>query len=126
MNDDERLVGLPSRGSRETRAATSTNQAFYGTEPHAYFATRLVLLMVAAAKPEAINDALTEGLEYGTLKIGRDGVEEEAESEEDGEKQALAFVAGDATNLLQHVSETVLRYYMAHCPDLQRRFRPCP
>jgi hypothetical protein len=120
----QRPVGLP-KPWLEADEVQRLNEAFYATQPHDYFATRLTLLMVAAAKPEVINHALVDGLEYGTLKIGRDAAADE-EPDEEGERQAVAFVAGDAMNLLQHVSETVLRYYLAHCPDPQGRLRACP
>lgn len=104
------------------------NRTFYGIEPHDYFDVRLALLMVLAGKPGVVRDAIREGLEYQGLRAGRrpadDGEPVEDDTEDDEEKQAKEFVISESVGLLHHVSETLLRFYLAHvglppCPWLE-------
>src|SRR5687768_6009259 len=111
MNTDEhheRLIALPEPWL-EDDACHELNVAFYGVEPHDYFDTRLMLLMIAAAAPDAIFAAAEQGMEYGALKRGGPGTKRVEGPEADAAQ--LAFVTADAVNLLHHVSETLMRFY---------------
>jgi hypothetical protein len=119
----ERLVGLP-KPWLDADACLELNQAFYSVEPHDYFNTRLILLMLAAAAPNAILEAYKQGLEYGALKRGGPGTQRTEGPE--GDAAHVAFVAADSVNLLHHVSETLMRFYLAHRPDSGGKFRASP
>jgi hypothetical protein len=86
VNPRLRIVALP-KPALDTAEARRLNATFYGTEPHTYFQTRLILLMVAAADPDAINAAVDRGLEYGSLKRGRrDGMDAPSQRTTDGNR----------------------------------------
>jgi hypothetical protein len=105
------------------------NAAFYSAEPHSFLRARVAILAVAAAKPEVIQQALSDGLDYRGLQVGamadaNEGVEV---ADEDHEREREeAFVISDAVSVLHHASETLLRFYLAHAPGIDGKVSPCP
>jgi hypothetical protein len=100
----------------DSEGAAHLNGIFYRGEPHEYFLSHLALLLVAAGKPEVIEDAIRSGVTYEGLEIGArsGGV---AEPEDDDEREAARqreFVIAETLVLVNHVTETLLRYYLAH------------
>jgi hypothetical protein len=101
------------------------NESFYRAEPHEYFGTRVELLILAAAKPDVIFSAYQGGLVYGGLHVGGPGTKRNPDAAA-RERQQTAFVIAESSNLLHHVSETLLRFYLAHAPDAEGNLSPCP
>lgn len=93
------------------------NQAFYGTEPYLYLRRRLMNLVLTRASGEKLEEIASQGLKVG---IANFGYEFDNESKEAREK----FEIAESEVLLSHVSETVIRIYLAHreiphCPWLE-------
>ncbi|MEK6274311.1 MAG: hypothetical protein AABM30_03140 [Actinomycetota bacterium] len=102
----------PDVGLAEPETAPRLNQAFYTAEPHEYFWYRLYLLMIAGDPSVDLGEFTRSGLTVDGFKAGPAEVSE-------GEKEASRrqrFVITDAAALLHHVSETLLRFYLAHEP----------
>jgi hypothetical protein len=108
------------------------NQAFYSAEPHSFLRARIAMLAVAAAKPEVIQQALSDGLDYRGLQVGtidadaNEEVEVADEAEDHEREREEAFVISDAVSVLHHASETLLRFYLAHAPGADGKVSPCP
>lgn len=96
------------------------NRAFYATRPWSYFAHRQRLLMLAAGAPDELTEIARKGVKVGRLNYTADDEESEPREAEDREQ----FVFAESEVLLHHVSETLLRLYLAHegsppCPWLE-------
>lgn len=92
------------------------NQRFYRGDPAGYFDRRSTALLVSIARPDAVDDLLTEGLAYGSLRVNRST----APDEDDGQKRQ-AYASTEATALLHHCAEALFRLLLAH-----RGLPPCP
>lgn len=119
-----RFVGLPAPWIAP-EAYAELNRMFYRAEPHEYFGTRLELLAVAAAKPDLIFETFLGGLEYERLRVGGEGTTRHPD-EGVRARQHLAFVIAESVTLLHHVSETLLRFFLAHAPGADGKLAPCP
>lgn len=87
------------------------NQAFYATRPWEYFRQRERLLALTAGAPEKLLAVGREGVQVGRLHFQLDGDSAgEMQDAEDRER----FLLADSELLLHHVSETLLRLYLAH------------
>jgi hypothetical protein len=99
------------------------NEGFYSTEPHDFFARRLGLLLLAAARGREMSALFEEGIEVGDVKLGRapdaPPLSEDELLEDDRLRER--FVLTEAASLLHHASETLLRLYLAH-----EELPPCP
>lgn len=94
------------------------NQAFYATRPWEYFRHRERLLALTAGAPEKLLAVGREGVQVGRLHFQLDGDSAgETQDAEDRER----FLLADSELLLHHVSETLLRLYLAH-----EELPPCP
>lgn len=118
-HDGDQLIPLP-RPWLDEEELRQLNEWFYGARPDEYFETRLHLLVVEAARPELRRDAVSEGLEWRGVRF--------QSSREPERDDALhkAFVYSEATNLLHHIGETLLRLYLAHAPNGNGRSPVCP
>ena len=110
--------------------AEQLNETFYRTAPHDYFRQRLFNLLLVASKSDEIADLAGETITYGSLQVGRSPGS--ASNEEENSALVEQFVATEAEILLHHISETLLRLYLAHetaplCPWIEvtrlRNFR---
>lgn len=83
------------------------NRRFYDAEPAAYFETRLFGLMVLAARPDAVRSFLADGLTHAglTLKVEASDVDPVGIGR---------HVAIESQVLLHHVSESLIRLFLAH------------
>lgn len=93
------------------------NQTFYATEPQAYLRRRLLNLLLTRANGTDLEELASKGIKIGIASFDY-GFDEE--SEELRERFAIA----ESEVLLSHVSETVIRIYLAHhqipsCPWLE-------
>jgi hypothetical protein len=98
------------------------NQLFYSQEPTSYFRDRLTLLGLRAARSDALAEVVGDGFVWGQLKIG--GGESQELSSEEEEARLTRFVITESQVLLHHVSETLIRMFLAHagrpqCPWLE-------
>jgi hypothetical protein len=96
------------------------NSAFYATRPWSYFAHRQRLLMLAAGASDELTEIARKGIKVGRLKYSAEDEEADPRTAEDRER----FVFAESEVLLHHVSETLLRLYLAHegaprCPWLE-------
>lgn len=97
----------------------SLNREFYRSPfgPHEYLSTRLRGLLLASSTHEGIAQAMRDGLtvEPITLRGGSDDVEDD---------HTAHYLGVEATVLLHHSAETLLRLFLAHnslppCPRLE-------
>jgi hypothetical protein len=94
------------------------NRAFYATRPWEYFRHRERLLALTAGAPEKLLAAGRDGVQVGRLHFQLQGdPQQEEQDAEDRER----FLLADSQILLHHVSETLLRLYLAH-----ENLPPCP
>jgi hypothetical protein len=106
----------------DPESLANVNAMFYGSEPHEYFSHRLELLILAAGRPEVIEEAIRSGISYEGLHVGgEDDGESEPTDEEADTRSHREFVIAETLTLLYHVSETLLRFYLAH-----ERMPECP
>jgi hypothetical protein len=97
------------------------NGTFYATRPWQYFRHRHRYLLLAAGAPEKLLAIARDGVEIGRLAFRlSDDPDEAVEDEEDRKRYLLA----ETEALMHHVSETLLRLYLAHeslpeCPWLE-------
>lgn len=96
----------------EEETAPRLNKAFYTAEPHEYFWYRLYLLMIAGDPSVDLGEFTRRGLTVDGFKAGPAEV---SEDEKEAERRQR-YVITDAAALLHHVSETLLRFYLAHEP----------
>lgn len=97
------------------------NRSFYGAEPTAYFRDRLTMLGLRAAKGSELAELVAGGVEWGQLRISRVGPEL---SDEEGQARTDRFVITESQLLLHHVSESLIRMFLAHsggpeCPWME-------
>ncbi|WP_326959280.1 hypothetical protein [Amycolatopsis sp. NBC_01286] len=93
------------------------NREFYSAEPCRYFTYRLNLLMLAAGKPEALDQLMANGVTYGDLIAEV----ELSEPKDEDQRHHQEFLTAEAEVLLHHASEAPLRLYFAHAET-----PPCP
>lgn len=92
------------------------NATFYRMNPHGYLRRRLTNLLLWLGRGEDLEDLLRQGLEYDGMKMKwSEDEDEDLRLEEEKELQRFAII--EAEVLLHHVSETLLRFYVAHSPD---------
>ena len=91
------------------------NEAFYRTRPWGYFEHRLRALMLTAGAPDKLLDLLREPVQHGRVQIRYDA-EDDAEGLARAEEDRKRFLIAEGEVLLHHVSETLLRLYLAHEP----------
>jgi hypothetical protein len=98
------------------------NEDFYAGEPADFFERRLHNLLVLKGEPEAIQALMDKGIDVGGVHIERrrEAGPGSRSEEEDAEGRDRFFTA-EAWLLLHHVSETLLRLYLAHAEN-----DPCP
>jgi hypothetical protein len=97
------------------------NRDFYRPEPATYFIFRLRNLVLSAGRGLEIEQLLIKGVEVGVFKLGApEGTQLDSLDKEQRENQH-AFVTLETEVLLHHVSETLLRLYLAH-----EHSPPCP
>jgi hypothetical protein len=102
----------------------SLNQEFYAAKPGTYFRDRLKLLAVRAAPTEALAGLVADDLTWGPLRIVGDGSEVTEEDEQREKADRQRFLVTESQMLLHHVSESLLRMFLAHegrpeCPWLE-------
>lgn len=95
------------------------NEAFYATPPFDYFNQRLEAVLLVSGKGEELEALLAQGIAVGDLRAGgvppaRDPTDERAAARE-------RYIVAEATVLLHHTAETLLRLYLSH-----ERLPPCP
>jgi len=101
------------------------NEQFYQSDPYDYFLTRLQLFMLFAGRTEDLAFLINEGIEFGKVRMGGEGIDREAlEPSEDDVALRKRFLAAESEVLLHHTVETLLRLYLAHeglrgCPWLE-------
>lgn len=101
----------------EHKAASDLNDRFYRSKPHQYFSYRLHLLMLAGDPSVDLHEFIRKGITVDGFTAGPTDAPEDPESAEHRQRYVLA----DAAALLHHVSETLLRLYLAH-----EHLPPCP
>ncbi len=93
------------------------NREFYSAEPRRYFTSRFNLLMLAAGKPDALDQLMADGVTYGDL-VAKVELSEPTDEEQ---RHHQAFLTTEVEVLLHHASEALLRLYFAHAES-----QPCP
>lgn len=89
------------------------NEAFYATRPWEYFRHREQMLILAAGASDGLLKIAEAGVKVGRLQYELKLTDEERSL--DAENRAR-FVIAESEVLLHHVSETLLRLYLAHEP----------
>lgn len=92
------------------------NEEFYSGDPAGYFRIRLNLLLLAAGAPDEVARLLEAGVHYDgmvTMELGR--------SSQERDDLLVAYLVTESQALLHHVSEALLRLFLAHA-----RPRPNP
>jgi hypothetical protein len=102
------------------------NREFYRVEPHEYFNHRLSLLLLAMGKPQELRSLIDAGIKVDRLTVGgpssdKQETDRSDDYEELEEKRLAQFAVAESAVLLHHVSETLLRFYLAH-----ESMPPCP
>lgn len=93
------------------RRALAMNRSFYGAAPYNYFRQRLTNIVLTAAAPNRLASLVSEGVALGEVT---------AYFMDDSESPLLdshardGYLALEATNLLHHCAETLLRLHLAH------------
>lgn len=85
------------------------NQEFYSGDPAGYFRIRLNMLLLAAGCPDDVQTILERGVRYGgmvTMPLAR--------SSEERDDLLLSYLVTESQALLHHVSEALLRLFLAH------------
>jgi len=96
------------------------NRSFYGTRPWQYFRQRQRYLLLAAGAPEKLCEIGREGVKVGRLAFKLTDDPDGGVEEEENRKN---YLLAESEVLMHHVSETLLRVYLAHeglpaCPWL--------
>jgi len=92
------------------------NEEFYAGDPAGYFRIRLNMLLLAAGAPDEVQRLLEAGVRYDglvTMELGR--------SSDVRDDLHVAYLITESQALLHHVSEALLRLFLAHA-----RPSPCP
>lgn len=92
------------------------NQRFYRGDPAGYFDRRSTALLVSIARPDAVDDLLTEGLAYGSLRVTRSTT---PDGDDGQERRALRVNRSDC-------SPPPLRRGAVPIAAAHRGFPPCP
>jgi hypothetical protein len=97
------------------------NSRFFASEhgPTAYLQQRLRGLLLAASTDDRVKEATADGLTWGELKLGHP-----IDSDIYDQAELASFVGLDATVLLHHAAESMMRLYFAladepSCPWLE-------
>lgn len=100
---------------------TRLNLDFYQLDPATYFLFRLRNLLLSAGRGLELEQLLVGGVKVGVFALNApEGSEVDSLDEEQRDDQH-AFVTLETEVLLHHLSETLLRLYLAHEPE-----PPCP
>lgn len=111
-----------SDGSRDAAAKVrELNHDFYSREPSAYFLFRLRNLVLSAGRGLELEQLVAGGVEVGVFHLAEDDAESPSSLDEEQVEDQHAFVTLETEVLLHHVSETLLRLYLAH-----EQSSPCP
>lgn len=97
------------------------NQDFYSREPSAYFLFRLRNLVLSAGCGLELEQLVAGGVEVGVFHLAGNDTRRPSSLDEEQEEDQHAFVTLETEVLLHHVSETLLRLYLAH-----EQSPPCP
>jgi len=89
---------------------TYNREFYYSASPASYFMARWNLLMLSAAEPDAVGALLVAGIEYDGITAK---IEDRPQTEAD-ERQHLAFLITESQSLLHHISESLIRLFLAH------------
>jgi hypothetical protein len=95
----------------ERESAARLND-LYRAEPHEYFSWRLSLLVLAGDRSKNLAELFKDGVAVDGFRIGP--TESTVEDAEEVERR-YSFVVAESVVLMHHVSETLLRLYLAHC-----------
>lgn len=100
------------------------NREFYAAKPGTYFRDRLSLLAVRAVHTETLAGLVADGITWGPLRIVHDGSEVTEDDERREKADRQRFLVTESQMLLHHVSESLLRMFLAHegrpeCPWLE-------
>jgi hypothetical protein len=103
---------LDSNGGVDARIE-GLNHDFYRLEPATYFLFRLRNLLLSAGRGLELVQLLEEGVEVGvfTLNVNEGSAADSLDEEQQDHQHA--FVTLETEVLLHHVSETLLRLYLA-------------
>ena len=105
----------------EAESAQQLSDLFYSCAPHDYFDWRFGLLALAGDQTKDLEGLFREGISFGGFEISKregagDGGADPDQAELDEEaRRRYSFAVAEATALLHHISETLLRLYFAHC-----------
>jgi hypothetical protein len=97
------------------------NRDFYRLEPTTYFLFRLRNLVLSAGRGLELEQLLIKGVEVGVFKLSAPDGSRLDSLDEEQEEERHAFVTLETEVLLHHLSETLLRLYLAH-----EHSPPCP
>lgn len=100
------------------RLTRRINEYFYRGLPHEYFRQRLMNLMLLAAEPDRVFALIGDGVTLGKLTLRASEPSDPPPEEHDPREQYLAI---EATSLVHHAAETLIRLYIAH-----KGQRSCP
>ena len=89
------------------------NEAFYATRPWEYFRHREQMLLLAAGASDALLKIAESGVTVGRLQYELKLTDDERGVDAENRSR---FVIAESEVLLHHVSETLLRLYLAHEP----------
>lgn len=100
------------------------NEEFYASTPSTYFRDRLKLLALRAAKPDAVEEAIGDGIAWGQLRIEHEDADAAPDAAVLEEAAHTRFVVTESQVLLHHAAEALLRMFLAHegrpdCPWLE-------
>lgn len=95
------------------------NEEFYSGDPAGYFRIRSNMLMLAAGASDEVQSRLEAGVRYDglvTMELGR--------SSEERDDLIVAYLLTESQALLHHVSEALIRLFLAHasqplCPWME-------
>ncbi len=101
------------------------NRKFYENSPATYFRDRLQMLILRAAHPNVIDDAIGHDTKWGQLQLRAESYKGDS-GDVAAEKEAARsrFLVAESQVLLHHVGEALLRMYLAHerhplCPWME-------
>lgn len=97
------------------------NEDFYRLEPVTYFLFRLRNLLLSASHGLEMVQLLEQGVHVGVFSMSVEGEAVSDQLDEEQKEDQDAFVTLETEVLLHHVSETLLRLYLAH-----ENSPPCP
>lgn len=100
------------------------NEEFYASTPSTYFRDRLKFLAIRAVRPDVVEAAIGEGVQWGPLRLVHDDADPAPDAAALEEAAQTRFIVIESQVLLHHVSESLLRMYIGHagrpaCPWLE-------